>query len=224
MSLTVYTLPRDVFWRIGSFQSARELLRMSQTCTELFRILQTIIQHFARTEQDWMQIPYFCRSLAPGRVAWEWGQLSPERRRIARTNLAAMPLVFYSGRFDDVTVLLSENVLEAMRNPRDYNDRVSCLIHQENEIPRARILINAIQDRERRSLELSGLALREKVPFEMALEMAGKIPHPTWKSWTLCKLAINDGISRIRSLEIAMTIPDEKMRERTLKEISEKDS
>jgi hypothetical protein len=219
MSLTIYTLPRDVLWQIGSFQSARELLRMSQTCTELFLVLQTIIQDFAQTEQDWMQIPYFCPSLAPGRVAWEWGQFSRERCRIVRTNLAAMPLVFYSGRFDDVIVLLSEDVLEARRNPRIFNERISSLIIPENGIPRAMILINAIRDRVWKSIELCALALHEKVPFETALKMADKIPHPTWKSWTLNKLALRHGISWIRSLEIAMTIPDRKIRKKTLKRI-----
>jgi hypothetical protein len=166
-----------------------------------------------------MQIPYFCPSLAPGRVAWEWGELSPERCRIARTNLAAMPLVFYSGRFDDVTVLLSENVLEARRNPRDFKDRISCLIDQENEIPRAMILINAIRDRGWRSIELCSLALHEKVPFKTALEIAGKMRQSIMKSWTLYKLSRTKEISWIQALEIAIAIPDREFRKKALKEI-----
>jgi hypothetical protein len=219
MSLTVYTLPRDIMCRIGSFQSARDLLCMSQTCTQLFCILKKIIRHFARTEQAWMQIPDFCPKLTPDRVAREWRQLFPEGCRIARTNLAAMPLVFYSGRFDDVTVLLSEDFLEARSNPRDFNDRVSGLINRENEIPRAMILINAIEDPQWRSVELRALALRTTVPFKTALDMAGKIPDPVWRSLTLSKLARRPGISRKTSFEIAETIPEKTIREKTLEKI-----
>src|SRR5215831_2586196 len=104
MSVTITMLPRDLLWQIGSFQSAGALLSMSQTCAALFKILQKIIQYYARMEHERLQIPYFRPSLTPDRVAWEWEQLPPERCRIVRTNLAAAPLVFYAGRFDAVTV------------------------------------------------------------------------------------------------------------------------
>lgn len=62
-----------------------------------------------------MQIPYFCPDLRSARVAWEWNHLSPEERRIARTNLAATRLVFYSGYFDAVLALFSAHLLGGRR-------------------------------------------------------------------------------------------------------------
>ena len=218
MGISNVNFPKELLRQIGLCLVARELLRLSQACRNVWEGCETIIMLLARNEQlrMRMQIVPFRVRLTLSNVVEHWRHLSPSVARAVREALGRQPLVFYSGRFDPAAVLLAEATLAVRHNSASMSIRA---IYEEH-IRSAVILARSISNAAVRSLTLRSLALRYCVPLLTALRIARSISNPAVRSLTLRVLARRDNVPFEMALKIVRSIPNAAVRSEELKDLA----